>query len=151
MADSLDPERRSANMAKIRSRDTGPEIAVRRAAHAAGLRFRLHRRDLPGTPDLVFPKARLAVFVHGCFWHRHAGCSNCTMPKTRTDFWQAKFERNVSRDREARDRLSVLGWMSMIIWECETRRPATLAVPIEALRTTVMRSCGGRPASPADD
>ena len=91
MADRLTPEARSRNMAQIRSRDTGPELRVRRAAHALGLRFRLHRRDLPGTPDLVFPGRRIALFVHGCFWHRHTGCRLAYTPKSRIEVGQAKF------------------------------------------------------------
>ncbi len=91
MVDTLDPRRRSELMAKIGSAHTAPEMAVRRAAHAAGLRFRLHRRDLPGRPDLVFPKLKTVVFVHGCFWHRHEGCVDASTPKTRVEFWAAKF------------------------------------------------------------
>src|ERR1700744_1714115 len=87
-----------ARMAKVRQLDTSPEIAVRRIAHAMGLRFSLHRRDLPGRPDVVFPKHRLVIFVHGCFWHRHRGCKRATMPRTRIDFWSDKFARNVARD-----------------------------------------------------
>jgi DNA mismatch endonuclease (patch repair protein) len=97
-------------------------MAVRRAAHAAGLRFRLHRSDLPGKPDLVFPRLKLAVLVHGCFWHRHEGCPNCTTPRTRPDFWAAKFAANTSRDARVKKQLEALGWHVEIIWECETRK-----------------------------
>ncbi len=121
MTDSLTPEARSRNMAKIRGKDTGPELLVRRAAHALGLRFRLHRRDLPGTPDLVFPARRIALFVNGCFWHRHPGCRFAYMPKSRAWFWQAKFDGNVARDARKQEELAARGWTVVTIWECETR------------------------------
>lgn len=121
MADTLTPERRSWLMSRVRGRDTKPEILVRRIAHAMGLRFRLHRKDLPGRPDLVFPKHRLAIFVHGCFWHRHVGCRKASTPTTRVDFWTAKFDANVRRDREVQDKLDAQGWRVGIVWECETR------------------------------
>lgn len=108
-------------MAAVRSGDTGPERRVRSAAHALGLRFRLHRRDLPGTPDLIFPKHRTVLFVHGCFWHRHPGCRKATMPKSREAFWRAKFERNVERDLQVTTALLRLGWRVEALWECETR------------------------------
>ena len=136
MADRLTPEARSRNMAQIRSRDTGPELRVRRAAHALGLRFGLHRRDLPGTPDLVFPGRRIALFVHGCFWHRHTGCRLAYTPKSRIEFWQAKFEGNVARDRRKESDLQKAGWMPVVIWECETRDPDRLA---GIIRDRVMR------------
>lgn len=120
--DHLEPEQRSALMAKIRSRNTTPEIRVRRVAHALGLRFRLHKTSLAGSPDLVFPKHRVALFVHGCFWHRHQDCSRSTLPKTRTDFWRQKLADNVKRDRVTVEALQRDGWRVDIIWECETRR-----------------------------
>ena len=119
-------------MSRVRGKHTKPELIVRRAAHAHGLRFRLHRKDLPGHPDLVFPKYRLALFVHGCFWHRHPGCAKASMPKSRTDFWQAKFEANVARDTRVTAELDELGWRVATIWECETKRPEVLDA---ALRT----------------
>lgn len=119
--DKLDPERRSANMARVRSKDTLPEMRVRRVAHRMGLRFRLHRKDLPGRPDLVFPRYRLAVFVHGCFWHRHSGCSRASTPATRIDFWQAKFDANVARDVRQTTLLSEQGWTVLVLWECELK------------------------------
>lgn len=127
MTDRIDPIRRSANMARIRSSGTQPEIAVRRAVHAAGLRFRLNRRDLPGTPDLVLPKCRIAVFVHGCFWHRHEGCKNSTTPKSRVEFWKAKFEENLRRDQRVSDELSHVGWAHFVVWECETKQKIRLS------------------------
>lgn len=121
MADKLDAALRSANMAKVKGKDTGPELKVRRIAHRMGLRFRLHRKDLPGTPDLVFPKHRLAVFVHGCFWHRHAGCRRATMPVTRTEFWVSKFTSTVERDARQLSNLKRLGWRVLVLWECELK------------------------------
>ena len=113
-------------MAAVRGKNTKPEMVVRRLAHAEGYRFRLHRRDLPGSPDLVFPSRRSVIFVHGCFWHRHEGCQACTSPKDNHDYWQAKFERNKERDRQNLAALSEAGWRTMVVWECETRRPAEL-------------------------
>ena len=121
MTDIVDSRRRSEMMSRIKGRDTVPEIAVRRFAHGMGLRFRLHRKDLPGRPDLIFPRYRLAVFVHGCFWHRHGGCRYAYMPKSRTVFWTEKFAQNVSRDRRNEEALQKLGWRVLVIWECETR------------------------------
>lgn len=136
MVDTLTPEARSLNMAKIRGKDTGPELLVRRAAHALGLRFRLHRRDLPGTPDLVFPGRRIALFVHGCFWHRHPGCRFAYTPKSRIEFWQAKFDANVARDARKLAELSDAGWTVVTIWECETRDQDRLR---EIIRERVMQ------------
>lgn len=117
---------RSAMMARVRGKNTAPEIAVRRMAHRMGLRFRLYRRDLPGTPDMVFPRHRVALFVHGCFWHRHAGCPRCTTPKTRRKFWAEKFRRNVERDQRAETDLRDSGWTVIAIWECQTRDAVAL-------------------------
>ena len=114
------PER-SALMARVRQKNTKPEMIVRRIAHRLGLRFRLHRRDLPGTPDLVFPKLRKVVFVHGCFWHRHPGCRLSSTPKTRLAYWLPKFEANVERDQRKAAELTAAGWSVETIWECETR------------------------------
>lgn len=118
---------RSRMMASIRSTDTGPERAVRRTIHAMGLRFRLNVRGLPGTPDIVLPRHRKIVFVHGCFWHRHARCRYATTPKTRVAFWSEKFRRNVERDGENRRALRALGWKVLVVWDCETRQPEKLA------------------------
>ena len=111
-------------MSRVRSANTNPELLVRQAAHALGLRFRLHRSDLPGTPDLVFPRWRVAILVHGCFWHRHAGCAKASLPKTRAAFWRDKFERNVRRDQAVVRSLRELGWQVEVIWECEAKRHA---------------------------
>ena len=121
MTDIMDSKQRSKLMAGIRSCNTAPELAVRRIAHRMGLRFRLHRKDLPGCPDLVFPKHRLVVFVHGCFWHRHKGCRHASIPKSRTNFWMAKLAANVARDRRQEAALQALGWRVLVIWGCETR------------------------------
>lgn len=121
MTDIVNKEQRSRNMSRIRGRDTKPELVVRRTAHRMGLRFRLYRKDLPGTPDLIFPKHRLAVFVHGCYWHRHNGCRFAYSPKSRVEFWTKKFEQNVERDRRNQTALRDLGWRVLVIWECETR------------------------------
>jgi DNA mismatch endonuclease (patch repair protein) len=105
-------------MARIGREDTSPELLVRRAMHRAGLRYRLHRKDLPGTPDIVLPGRRVAVFVHGCFWHAHH-CRAGRLPKTRTDYWAAKFQRNIERDEHAKAALEEMGWRPIVIWECE--------------------------------
>lgn len=128
MPDIVDKETRSRMMAGIRSKDTVPEVVLRRALHAGGLRYRLHDRTLPGTPDIVFPRFGAVCFVHGCFWHRHVGCPYATTPSTRTDFWQAKFRANVSRDRRHRHELLQSGWRVAVVWECALRKE-------EALRT----------------
>ena len=140
MVDRLTPNERSRNMARIRGKDTGLEMRVRKAAHAQGLRFRLHRRDLPGTPDLVFPGRRIALFVNGCFWHRHPGCPKAYTPRSRVDFWQAKFDANVARDARNMAALVEAGWTPVVIWECET----TDAVQLAAIIDERIR----RPASP---
>lgn len=121
MTDRLSPSERSRLMARVRSKNTAPELAVRKISHGLGYRFRLHRADLPGRPDIVFPRHRLVVFVHGCFWHRHPNCSRATTPATNTAKWQEKFERNVLRDSRSASELATLGWDVLVIWECETR------------------------------
>ena len=126
MTDIVDSKRRSELMANIRGRDTTPELAVRRIAHRMGLRFRLYRNDLPGRPDLVFPKHRLAVFVHGCFWHRHEGCRHASTPKSRIAFWTEKFTANVVRDARQEAALRALGWRVLVVWQCESRDEATV-------------------------
>lgn len=108
-------------MRLIRKRDTTPELAVRRSAHGLGFRFRLHRTDLPGTPDLVFPRHRKVILVHGCFWHQHQRCPLARQPKSRLDYWLPKLARNVERDREARAALEAAGWSCLVVWECEAK------------------------------
>src|ERR1700722_17619741 len=119
--DRLTSAKRSALMARIKGKDTKPEKLVRSAVHALGLRFRLHKKDLKGSPDLVFPKYKTAVFVHGCFWHQHSGCRRATLPTSRREFWEKKLSRNVERDAEAVMQLSATGWRVLTIWECETK------------------------------
>ena len=118
MTDIVSPEVRSRIMSGIRAKDTRPELILRRALHALGFRYRLHVRNLPGKPDLVFPKYRAIIQVHGCFWHRH-GCSKTTNPTSNSEFWHAKFARNVERDREIERQLRELGWSVGTVWECE--------------------------------
>ena len=124
--DIVDSQRRSEMMAGIKGRDTTPEIVVRRIAHGLGFRFRLYRKDLPGRPDMSFPRHRVVVFVHGCFWHRHDGCKYAYTPKTRVRFWTEKFSQNVARDRRNEELLHNLGWLVHVIWECETRDKTTV-------------------------
>lgn len=134
MTDVVDAPTRSRMMSGIRGRDTKPERLVRQALFKAGFRFRLHRRGLPGVPDVVLPGRRVAVFVHGCFWHMHAGCLNARLPSTRPEFWREKLSRNVKRDRVARESLAAAGWRVLTVWECATRDPGILAVLPETLR-----------------
>jgi len=126
MADKLSRKRRSWNMSRIRSRDTNPELIVRRTLYQLGCRYRLHRRDLPGKPDIVLPKCRIAIFVHGCFWHQHTGCIDCSKPKTNAKYWGPKLLANLQRDRKNRRTLRRLGWTPIVIWECQTQRTEQL-------------------------
>jgi DNA mismatch endonuclease (patch repair protein) len=112
---------RSSLMAKVKSKNTKPELAVRSAAHRLGYRFRLHKKDLPGTPDIVFSQKRKVIFVHGCFWHRHPGCRKASTPKTRAAFWNEKFEANIARDQRNVTALEADGWQVLTLWECEVR------------------------------
>jgi DNA mismatch endonuclease, patch repair protein len=124
--DALTADERSRCMASIRSENTKPEIVVRRLAHSLGYRFRLHRRDLPGTPDLVFPGRRCVVNVHGCFWHMH-DCGRCHVPATRRSYWLPKLRRNRERDQQASRAIRRAGWRMLVIWECQTRNLEKLA------------------------
>lgn len=117
--DNISPEKRSWNMGKIRAKNTGPEIIVRSLLHSLGYRFRIHSEKLPGHPDIVLPKYKTIIFIHGCFWHRHRKCKYAYTPKTRTEFWNTKFSGNIKRDREVQFELKQLGWRVLIIWECE--------------------------------
>lgn len=121
------PLSRSALMARVGPKDTTPELVVRRLLHRLGYRFRLHWRELPGTPDIVFPKRRKVIFVHGCFWHRHPGCREASTPKTRVDFWTRKFDANVARDARKTSALEAKGWEVNVVWSCETRHTEILA------------------------
>lgn len=129
--DHVTPAKRSEIMRSVQPKDTGPEMVVRRLAHAIGLRYRLHEKRLPGRPDLVFPRWRVAIFVHGCFWHRHAGCSKATTPKSNVMFWNEKFARNVERDARVIEALWARGWRCEIIWQCETRNVAALVARLQ--------------------
>ena len=122
--DIVDKATRSRMMSGIKGRDTKPEIIVRRYLHSEGYRFRLHRKDLPGSPDIVMARARICIFIHGCFWHRHQNCKYATVPKSRHDFWQKKFDENIARDNRAQAALKEAGWNVIVIWECELREPA---------------------------
>lgn len=119
MVDIVTPEQRSFMMGRIRGRDTRGEVLVRSYLHRTGLRFKVNDRSLPGSPDLVLPKFRCVVLVHGCFWHRHGGCRFATTPTSRAEFWQTKFAANVARDRRTRDALHHMGWRTLVIWECQ--------------------------------
>lgn len=123
MTDLMSTEARSKLMSRIRSKDTKPEMIVRRALHARGFRYVLHDKRLPGSPDLVFPKYRAVIFVHGCFWHRHKGCSLAYVPKSRQTSWTKKFANNVERDKADLNKLMAEGWRVLIVWECAVRAP----------------------------
>ena len=124
--DVYPPEKRSAVMRRVKGKDTSPELAVRKALTRLGARYRLHRKDLPGNPDIVLPGRRLALFVHGCFWHGHDCARGARVPKQNRDYWTAKIARNRDRDAANRDRLAVLGWRVATVWECELRNAAAL-------------------------
>lgn len=123
MADTLTQDERSRLMAKVRGKDTGPERMVRSLLQRAGYRFRLHVSELPGTPDIVLPRLRAVVLVHGCFWHRHKGCKEATTPKTHRKYWADKFARNIANDRKHSRELRRLGWRVIVIWECHLKHP----------------------------
>lgn len=125
--DRLTSRQRSEVMSKIKGTNTTPELRVRRALHAMGYRFRLHRKDLPGKPDIVFPKHRLCLFVHGCFWHQHEGCRRANFPETNREFWTNKFEQNRKRDESIASMLVQAGWKVCVIWECQTKEENTLS------------------------
>lgn len=120
MSDIMTPKQRSERMSRVRNKDTKPEKVVRSILHSMGYRFRLHRKNLPGSPDVVLPRHMKIIFVHGCFWHRHGVCRRLSIPGNNSDFWRQKFRENVRRDKEKLKTLSVLGWEVLVIWECET-------------------------------
>src|SRR5713226_7094246 len=135
MVDHVAISKRSEIMRAVRSRDTGPERVVRSVLHCLGFRFRLHRRDLPGRPDIVLVKRRIAIFVNGCFWHRHPGCAKATAPKTNVTFWQSKFQQNVDRDTKNYSALRSLGYRVVVVWQCEIKsRSATARVLTHRVR-----------------
>lgn len=122
MSDKLIPEKRSWNMSRIKGKDTKIEVEVRKYLFSKGYRFRKNDKRYPGKPDIVLPKYHVAIFVHGCFWHRHEGCKDATTPKTRTEFWLEKFDKNVKNDQIKQEKLRELGWKVIVIWECELKR-----------------------------
>lgn len=122
MSDKLTPEKRSWNMSRIKGKNTKIEVEVRKYLFSKGYRFRKNDRRYPGKPDIVLPKYHVAIFVHGCFWHRHEGCKDVTTPKTRTEFWLEKFDKNVKNDQIKQEKLRELGWKVIVIWECELKR-----------------------------
>jgi DNA mismatch endonuclease, patch repair protein len=128
MVDTLTPEERSERMSRVRAQDTKPEMKLRRLIHGMGFRYRLHRRDLPGKPDLVFPGRRSIIFMHGCFWHRHEGCGLARLPKSKRAFWSAKLEANKERDQKNISTLEAAGWRVLVIWECQLRGEVREAV-----------------------
>ena len=128
--DSLSPEERSIRMSLVRSKDTQPELFVRKLVHRMGFRYRSHRRDLPGHPDMVFASRGKIIFVHGCFWHRHGKCEYTRWPKSRLSFWKPKLEQNHARDKRNRRALAKLGWRVLVVWECQLKFPDKVAEKI---------------------
>ena len=124
-------EQRSRNMSAIKSKNTKPEITVRKLLHSMGYRFRLHKKDLPGSPDIVLPKYKTVIFVHGCFWHRHQNCKYASNPKTRREFWEKKFKENIERDKKTQKKLKNLGLKTKIVWECEIKKQDKLIKKLE--------------------
>ena len=122
MSDKLTPEKSSWNMSRIKGKDTKIEVEVRKYLFSKGYRFRKNDKRYPGKPDIVLPKYHVAIFVHGCCWHRHEGCKDATTPKTRTEFWLEKFDKNVKNDRIKQEKLRELGWKVIVIWECEIKK-----------------------------
>ncbi len=140
----LTPEQRSDNMRRIRGRDTGPEMIVRRLVHGLGYRYRLHRRDLPGKPDMVFPKRGKVIFIHGCFWHQHQGCSDGHQPRSNRGYWQTKLANNLRRDSEHMRQLEAAGWNILVIWECELADRAALTRRIQRFLNSSLAETDGR-------
>ena len=141
MTDFLDPAARSERMSRIRSRDTKPELNLRNALHHQGLRYRLGGAGLPGRPDLVFPRHKAVVFVHGCFWHRHRECKVASVPKSNIEFWIAKFDRNVERDQKVNQQLRALGWKVIVAWECELVSNHRITESAEAVASEIRKKC----------
>ena len=133
MADTLSPQERSRLMSGIRDKNTKPELLVRSLLHSMGYRFRLHRRDLPGNPDIVLPRHGVCIFVHGCFWHLHSKCKDARIPKTRTEWWRKKLEGNAARDNRHTAALRRHGWRVITVWECQTEKPERLVSRLQRL------------------
>jgi DNA mismatch endonuclease (patch repair protein) len=140
--DTLTPERRSANMARIRSQNTSPELTLRKLIHGLGYRFRLHRNDLPGRPDLVFPARKKVIFVHGCFWHQHGECREGRVPGSRLEYWGPKLRRNQERDSLAQSSLKQQGWRYLVVWECELKDEAAASHRVTQFLGRVAHSAG---------
>lgn len=138
MADVLSKEQRSKCMSHIRSKNTKPEVLVRRFLFAHGFRFRLHRKDLPGKPDIVLPKYRTVIFINGCFWHGHSGCKYSTIPATNREFWESKISGNIRRDKETFSRLVKSGWKVIEIWQCQLK-PKTKDQTLQNLITELLK------------
>lgn len=133
--DTLTPERRSRLMSRVKAKNTTPERFIRSLLHGRGYRFRLHDKKLPGSPDIVLPKYKTAIFVHGCFWHHHTGCKKATMPKQNADYWQGKMAENVQRDKRKERALLDAGWNVIVVWQCavDTHNPKELAAELDKL------------------
>lgn len=139
----LHHQRVSARMRAVQQRNTGPELRVRQALHALGFRFRLHRRDLPGRPDIVLPKYKTVVFVHGCYWHRHAECRKATIPKSNLEYWHRKFNDNMRRDRRNERALEGMGWRCLVVWQCQTDDRGDLETLLRSLLNSPLRCTTG--------
>jgi len=137
--DRLSEEHRSWNMSRIKSKNTSPELKVRKMLHSMGYRFRLHGKNLAGKPDIVMKKHKTAIFVHGCFWHRHKNCNDCTTPTANREFWRKKFESNVLRDSKTQKILRKLGWKVFVIWQCETKDQHKLKEKLSSLMDSIRK------------
>ena len=136
VVDRISEAHRSWNMSRIGGKDTKPELHVRQLLHAMGYRFRLHRKDLPGKPDIVLPKFKAVIFVHGCYWHRHPGCKFAYIPKSRVEFWKEKFASNVARDQRNQAELTKIDWRYLVVWECEADNTGELIQRVQEFLTT---------------
>lgn len=145
-SDTLTPEQRSRLMSRVKGKNTTPEKFVRSLLHRKGYRFRLYRKDLPGSPDIVLPKYRTAVFVHGCFWHRHPGCSKATMPKQNADYWHRKMAENVERDKHKERSLLEAGWNVVVIWQCaiDKHHPEELSAKLDRILQQPRQGCSSK-------
>ena len=137
--DRLSEERRSWNMSRIKNKNTSPELRVRKTLYSMGYRFRLHAKDLPGKPDIIMRKYKTAIFVHGCFWHRHKNCKDCTTPTGNRNFWLEKFEGNVKRDRKNQKLLRNAGWKVFVVWQCETEKPEKLNGKLSMIKNSIQK------------
>ncbi|MCM2464759.1 very short patch repair endonuclease [Methanoculleus oceani] len=141
MVDTRSPEQRRRIMAAVHSKDTGPELLVRRYLWSKGIRYRLHPENLPGKPDIVIPRCKIAIFVHGCFWHGHENCSLGRLPKSRVDYWKSKIETNKKRDRLIKEELKALGWHQLVIWSCQLRTKKAASTALPALLNEILNIC----------